>query len=369
MFTLKPGRTRRKAVEASRTAPILLFFSALALTALIQKPAAAQAAQPGARTTNTARPLPNFDPARRISLVTADLVYNAKTERIIASLPSTAGAKGNSIVFIDPQTLAVSDALFVGSEPGKLALSDNNIDLYVALNGSASVRRVNLKTGKVGMPFTLGERFGPLRVEDMEVMPGNPNVVAISRQSSEATTPRHGGVAVYDNGVQRPTTTPDHTGSNVIEWGAGGRVYGYDQESTDFGFRRMEVTASGIAIVDVTKQLTNDFRVDITYSNGRIYMTSGAIIDDESKTLVGTLNTSGLVCPDAALKRAWVLSTSRSGVNKLKAFNTDTFLEVASQPLPDIEGTPTRLIRWGKTGLAFRTNGGQVVIIPNAPGL
>ncbi len=317
--------------------------------------------------TPTPTPAPNS--VRRLALATGDLVYNAQTGRIIASLPSTAGANGNSIASIDPVTLAVGNVVAVGSEPKKLALADNNTDLYVGLDGSASVRRVNLSTGTVGAPFTLGERFGPLYVEDMAVMPGNPSVVAISRQS-RGVSPRHGGVAVYDNGIQRSTTTPDHTGSNVIEWGTGGRIYGYNNETSEFGFRRLDVTAAGVTNVDVTERLISGYGPDIAYSDGKIYATTGAIINAEAKTLAGTLNTSGLVCPDAALKRVWVLSTPfGGGASTLKAYNTDTLLEVGSQTVSDISGTPTSLIRWGNTGLAFRTSGGQVLFLSSAPGL
>jgi len=50
-------------------------------------------------------------------------------------------------------------------------------------------------------------------VDDIEVVPSNSETVAVSRMKV-GFSPRHEGVAVYENGVKRPAETTDHTGSN-----------------------------------------------------------------------------------------------------------------------------------------------------------
>ena len=46
--------------------------------------------------------------------------------------------------------------------------------------------------------------------------------------------------------------TAIHTGSNVIAFGAtAGRLYGYNNETSEFGFRRMDVTASGVTVLEI----------------------------------------------------------------------------------------------------------------------
>src|SRR4026207_509839 len=62
---------------------------------------------------------------RRINLTTSDLVYSASAGRIYARVPSCAGGSGNSLKAIDPSTGLVTSATFVGSEPNKLAISDD----------------------------------------------------------------------------------------------------------------------------------------------------------------------------------------------------------------------------------------------------
>src|ERR1041385_7385322 len=76
-----------------------------------------------------AAPLSPFDGPtefiRRIPLTTNDLVYNTSTGKLYVTIPSSAGSSGNSIAAIDPTTGIVGTPTFVGSEPNKLALSDD----------------------------------------------------------------------------------------------------------------------------------------------------------------------------------------------------------------------------------------------------
>ena len=221
-----------------------------------------------------------------INLPTKDLRYDPVSQRIYASVPSRGGSLGNSIVPIDPVTGALESPIFVGSEPGKIAISDDGQALYVVLDGATSVRRVNLPARSADLQFGTGY------VEDIAVMPGNPATVAISRRAP-STSPRHLGVAIFDNGVQRPITTPGHTGSNVIEFGpVGTTLYGYNNETSEFGFRKMAITPAGVAVTSVTANLLYGYSLDIAFDGGRIYATSGRVIDPEAGILLGTLTES-----------------------------------------------------------------------------
>src|SRR5829696_3438029 len=72
-----------------------------------------------------AAPLPFQAPTdfiRRIPLTTNDLVYSSATGKIYASVPSSVGSGGNSIVTIDPATGTVNGSTFIGSEPTHLTI-------------------------------------------------------------------------------------------------------------------------------------------------------------------------------------------------------------------------------------------------------
>jgi len=300
-----------------------------------------------------------------LSLPANDLIFDTSRQRIYASVPSSAGpGLANTVTVIDPESGAVGPSVFVGSEPGKLALSDDGQFLYVGLNGAAAVRRVDLTTMTAGLQFALGSDsfLGLFYPQDIEVQPGNPQVVAVSRRN-QGFSPSHEGVAIYDNGVQRPSETPGHTGSNVIEFGSSAsRLYGYNNETTEFGFRRMTVDASGVTVLDTTQNLIVGGG-DIEFDAARIYASSGAVIDPEPRTLLGTFAVGGsaLVRPDSAVGRTFFLTGSGPTVT-LKAFDQTTFTPAGNADISGISGYPVSLIRWGLNGFAFCTSGGQVVL-------
>ena len=319
------------------------------------------------------------DDIRQVTLATNDLIYDKVSQKIYASVPSSAGGIGNSITSIDPVTGGIGSSVTVGSEPTKLAISDNGQFLYVGLDGEDAVVRVSVPPAMPGLKFLLGISSCPpgLTVEDMEVVPSSPQVVAISRKRG-GCSPQHDGVAIYDNGVMRPNVTPSHTGSNVIEFSASAsRLYGYNQETTEFGFRRMTVNASGVTVLDVFDSFMGDLisghNTDIKFDGGFIYTTSGRVIDPEARTVAGAFSfpaTSGgiLVKPDATIGR--VLFLTRDGVipetYSIRAFDRITLQQLGSLEIPGVSGTPSSLIRWGTKGLAFRTSGNQVFIVQDS---
>ena len=290
-----------------------------------------------------------------------DLVYARQRRLIYASVPSTGGIYGNHIIAINPFTKQIVGSVFVGSEPTKIAISDDEQFLYVGLTGAAQVRKVILETLTADISFGLGTgSFGLHFPEDIAVLPNQPNTIAVSRRNT-CCSPRHEGVAIYENGVMRPTVTPGHTGSNAIEAGENENVlYGYNNETTDFGFRRMAVSPSGVSITSNLQQVIAGFGVDIRYSNGRIYSTTGVAVNTATNSLDGSFAVGGFtngVAPDPKTRRVFFIQNGT-----LKAFNTMTFQPTGSVSLGTGENGVSRLTRWGRRGFAYRTGDNRIVL-------
>jgi hypothetical protein len=136
---------------------------------------------------------------RSFFLATNDLVVDPLTQTVYASVPSAAGAGGNTLTPINPSDGTTGTPVFVGSEPGKLAISENGQYIYVALNGAAAVRRYDVAAHTAGLQFPVGDGgfSGPLFVNDIEVMPGNAETVTVTRRNN-VSSPDFEGVAVYD---------------------------------------------------------------------------------------------------------------------------------------------------------------------------
>jgi hypothetical protein len=303
----------------------------------------------------------------KIDLPTNDLVWDSGTQKIYASVTGGGGARGNTITPIDPLTGTLGSSVFIGSEPNKLARSDSGAYLYAGLDGAAGVRRFDIATQTAGLQFSLGSDsfFGPYYVEDLAVLPGTSDSIAVSLKNL-GVSPRHAGVAVYDSGVQRPTATPRHTGSNVIEAASSTTLYGLNNETTEYGFRRMAVAPSGVTVTDVTGSLVNTFGIDIAYQAGKVYFTDGKVADPTGPTvaLLGTYaGAFGPVAPDTANNRVYFLTTDPSNPanSLLRIYNMTTFASMGGFTLTGITGG-SHLITWGNSGIAFRT-ATQVIVM------
>lgn len=312
--------------------------------------------------------LTEFRNRRVINLTTNDLIYDSGSQKIYASIP---GSPGN-IRTIDPTTGSIGSPIPVGIDPVKLARSDNGQFLYVGLAGENSVQRIDLSTQTVNLTFSLGSdlNFGPRFAKDIEVLPANPGAVAVSMKYATSSA----GVAIFDNGVQRPTSVPHFLGSgvtvSVIEFSASAsRLYGYNNENTEWGFRRMAVDQSGVSVTDVTQNLITLFNVDILFHNGLIYTTSGKVIDPENLIEVGTFPGISLnmpVRPDSTVGKVFFLEYFGGLGIKIHTYDINTRQLLKTVEIAGVGedfGTPTNLIRWGSKGLAFRTTGGQVFLI------
>ena len=301
---------------------------------------------------------------RRISLRTNDLVYSPTLNKLYASVPSSVGSGGNSIKTIDPATGAIDSSVFVGSEPNRLAISDNGQSLYVNLDGAFSIRRFDASTQTAGLEFSVGQDnfFGRYAISDLAVAPGNPNLVAVARQHLGVSPPQ-AGVAVFDNGVQRPNTGPGHSlGSDFLAFSASeSTLYGSGFSS---GLKTLTVDASGVS---VSFSSSLNFGGRIKFSNNLIFSSSGRVVNPVTDTLLGTFTgtTSDAFVPDTSAGRVYFVTQDPQSSSNLilRAFSIDTFLLVGSLTIPGVVGQPTSLVRWGANGLAFRTTGDQLFII------
>jgi hypothetical protein len=295
-----------------------------------------------------------------LAVPTRDLAYDSVSGRLYASVPSSGGGVANTIIAIDPATGSIVDTVAAGSEPNELAISGDGQFLYVGLGGSPAIRRFRLP----GLTFDLEILLSPdpflgsTYAEDIEVQPGAPRTIAVSLRNA-GFSPRHMGVAVIDDSIMRPTRSQGHTGSNRIEFSnTAGIVFGHNNETTEFGFRRLVITAAGITEVANTWGIVQYFGLDFTYAGGRAFFTNGTIVDPETRSQLGVCAVAGPVLPSPASGRLYVLNT---GTSELFACSISTYTLAGAVTVPS-GGGAQRLVRWAPDGVAYRT-GSEVVIL------
>lgn len=247
---------------------------------------------------------------RSIALGHNALVFDARRGVYYASVPGAVVGSGNRIAIIDPASGAVTHSLPVGSEPGAMAIAADGASIYVGLNGSGEVVRLALpgfaEMGRVRLPST--SFYGQFVAETLAASPVDAEAFAVALART-GVSPKHGGVALVRAMQLQPQQTQDHTGSNLIVFGADGQsVYGYNNETTEFGLRRLEVLANGLAERQVISfgggfyQRTIDRMGDRLIVNNRVARTPGLELDGQLSYGTGCrfAEVGRVLCLDAA---------------------------------------------------------------------
>ena len=305
-------------------------------------------------------PLPVYRP---LPVSAAGLVYNSVTQMLYASSPATAAANPNSVQPINPLTGKMGTTIAVGSDPAKLALSDDGTYLYVALNGDHTLQRINLTTSQIERTFPLpidDLTAKPATISDMKVVPGSPQsvVVSLSRNAS----PPEAGIALYtDSGLATFQSTSQNlsdTIDTITFTSDPTKFYSYPFGSSFFGITGVNSTTL-TTLSPGGIQCCNQTTGSMAASDGKLlYTNSGQVWDPVAMKLLGTFPGSLFYEPsviaDAALGRAFILDNLESG-STIISYNSSTFNEAGQLSVPT-NNCPFMedLVRWGTDGLAFR---------------
>jgi trimeric autotransporter adhesin len=307
--------------------------------------------------------------ALTLDLPASGIAYDAGRGRVYASLGSGAGARANSVVAVNPGTGAVTASVDLPGDPGTLALSDDGTTLWVALDGTREVVRLSLPGLTPGTRFSLGGNVAA----EMRVVPGQAGTVVVS-MANTCCSPSHEGVAVWDDGVRRARSTPDHIGPNSIVFGESPSVlYGYDTDTSPTHLYTLRLTGEGVSILRETADVISAGRTTIAYGGGRVYNASGYVADAGRHTFVGYMPEAwahSSVAVDAELGRAYFVQTSLHG-HELRVFDVNTFerLGTASwggfDSSHDLINARETLLRWGTDGLVV-SDGTHIHILHTA---
>ncbi len=306
---------------------------------------------------------------REIVLNVNDVAYDASRGTLWASISGASPSHGNEVVPIDPLTGVVGAGIAVGIEPNALAISDDGAVLYVGHRGASEVRRIDLALGTTNLTFALPALAnGPTYVEDIAVQPGNPSVVAISRQFL-TVNPRHAGIEIYEDGVARPLTTQTHTGGNRIEFDASGAyLYGYCNESSESGLRRIRVDANGASEVVVDGTLIHHFFTDITLEGNQLVSGGGTSVDPAALQRTGQYgagrpSTNAVLAIDAANAAVYQINLPAGLPHEVVVYDRDRFVARQTIAVPGLQGVLLGARNTGPGRFAFWTMAGELFLI------
>jgi hypothetical protein len=313
--------------------------------------------------------------ATAVNQAAQDIVFDPVNNVIYLSVTGNAAANGNTISVLNPATGSIASSVPAGSNPNVLAISDNSQYLYAGIDGSSSVQRFTLPGLAKDISYPLGSNasFGPYFALDLQVAPGTPHTTAVTLGNTGVSPVAEGGITIFDDATARPTTAPGFGGTgnlfDSLQWGAtASTLYAADNEDTAFAFYTLSVNSSGVTLNGNFRNTFSNFgnRIHFNASTNLIYADDGHVVNPSTGLPAGNFNVSGLMVPDATLNKAFfAVGPFNSSSVTIESFDLTNFTRIGSITIPNVTGTPQRLIRWGENGLAFNTGGpgGQVYLL------
>ena len=314
-----------------------------------------------------------FDVAsiRVVTLGALDVAYDRKRGALWVGTSSSAGGLSNSLVAIDPATAAVGSVIHLESQPARLAISDDGHYLYAGLRPLGGIVRIDLDTLGQDLSFSLGPTntvVGGTFAEDLKVMPGKPRTVLVSTRLGNESL----AVGVFDDGVpRRKTAGPSSIAMGYyVEFASETEAY----EMNGGGFRKLQIDASGVTILYECNTAASYpdpaifqgmFGGEMIYDSGFLYANSGLVLRTEPLSRAGRFPVAGYMAPDRDSGRAFFIIRDNL-VPRLEAFSLGSYELLGSLEIPQILGSPGRLVRCGGNRLAFPMSEGQICIVSTA---
>lgn len=179
-----------------------------------------------------------------------DVAIDPVTGTVWATVTNDSPAYAGHLVTIDPSTGSVATDHDVGVRPGSIDIADDGSALYVGLDANGDIRKLNLPGLDEAWTYRFDTRINRQNVAgDIEVAPGNPDLVVVSKRTP-GLSPSHAGVVAIDGGVALAGTTRDHTGANEIEFVGPTTLAGLNNGSSSRDFYRLQLSATGVSITD-----------------------------------------------------------------------------------------------------------------------
>lgn len=280
-------------------------------------------------------------PVQEFDQDVADMVYDPFNKLIYATVSANGGAYSNRLIMIDPALGRITNSYYLGSDPNQLTLSSDGRFLYIDFTATNAFARFNIASNVIDLEVPISSA-----ASGIAAVPGVPHSVAVSA----------GGVAIFDDGIQRSNTYP--WGTFVIA-GSANEFFTLGGGYPAAPFAILSADASGI---------TNYFFEDgivgyletVKCQDGLIFTSGGTVFNPSTTNILGSLTNCSIVKPDLAAGRIYSMGyhTVFASPNAwtIYAWNPTNLQLIASLPIPDdydIWGSPSALIRWGTNGLAF----------------
>jgi uncharacterized protein (TIGR03437 family) len=311
-----------------------------------------------------------LDPRTRTALATGSIpisypvqptgvVWDRARNRFYIATRTTSQATAfpaNAVVAYDPQTDTIGPILNVGAALGSLALADDASVLYLVVEGSGVIRKIDPATLTAQGDINFRASSGALAV-----MPGRPGTLGLCYHPQAGISTIN--AAILDNGVKRSAEATGLGNCDAVMFSPDGQylLTGISAPTnTGGGMARYKVTASGISPEAPAAAFGG---APAAIVNGAVYGSRGTVIDLATFQITGNLGVGRSVAVDAANHRllAVYYQTADAGAypGYLQAFDLNTLDALGWQNVEAINyfdsavSAGGTLLRWGADGVLY----------------
>jgi len=290
------------------------------------------------------------------------LIVDSFRQRLYVTVGGNDPTYPNSLLVVDPDTIAVTAAIPLGTEPNVMGLSPDGSRLWVGVDGAFAIRSVDLSSGTPvpGAQYVLPHATNSYlnqTVGAMTFVQGSSTSVMVTLFSNR----EFDGAVVLDDGV--PRGTPAHVSASRIAAGPGNVVFGFNDQTTGFEFYVFTLSPGGFTYTTFNN-LVSDFNNDLIYSaaDQRVYSNDGDVVnvsDPANPIRTPGFSTFGsLALLPGALRGLMLQGPPAGGSVSLLLLDTTLFVARSSATWPSVpEGTTWDLRLVGSDTVAFLAAG------------
>ena len=302
-----------------------------------------------------------------------DAAWDSARQVLYLAIGSTGPVDPNSIVVFDPVRGTINNAVFAGSEPNAIGISDDGQYLYVGFAGNDSIRRFHLPDLTADISFAVDPEVralhgDPLFANQIAVAPGAPHTVAVARINPRRL-PHEDYFLVFEDAAYRtPANGTYGYPATSLSWGLDATaLYAGTYNSAAVA---LYTTSSGtitqnVQVLDTSAPATLTTNT-IQYANGSVYNSAGSVFTP-GLAPSGSYGTRGIVTVDVPNSTVFFATSDDVGNLMISAYNQGNYTlkdaTITSGNGAIKVGPPRRVIRWGTDGLAVVGAFGRLAII------
>jgi len=310
-----------------------------------------------------------------VNQATNHMIWDPMNRLLYFTVPSSATTRSSQVCALDPVTGSIPNCQ-TGSEPNRLAISDDSRFLYVGMDGANSIQRFALPGLIPDINYSLASAGVSYYALDLQVAPGAAHTLAVTKGT--VTDPKAtGGITIYDDAIARPVALPGWgPSSNLfdsLQWGADAtKLYAASSEGNG-DFYTLSADSSGVTLdQDYPEIFWNPGGIHYNKGNGLIYSDDGFHVIDPSTGLpvgIFELGAGAPMAPDSTLGTVFLLAKYLFQENSnytIDLFDITHFVKTGAIPFTTTAqlgfNPPTSILRWGSDGLALGFQGDSIYL-------